>query len=85
MTFFVANLCATFNIALLQCPTTIVPFFGDQMFWGERVHARGVGPAPIPADQFTLPKLIDAIQFMVDPKVNFFCSLVVINCDKFLK
>ncbi|CAN6227347.1 unnamed protein product [Urochloa humidicola] len=24
------------------CPTTIVPFFGDQPFWGDRVHARGV-------------------------------------------
>ncbi|XP_076930962.1 sterol 3-beta-glucosyltransferase UGT80A2-like isoform X2 [Bidens hawaiensis] len=52
------------------CPTTIVPFFGDQPFWGERVHARGVGPSPIPVDQFTLPKLVDAIKFMLDPKVK---------------
>ncbi|XVF32246.1 hypothetical protein REPUB_Repub17cG0064900 [Reevesia pubescens] len=52
------------------CPTTIVPFFGDQPFWGERVHARGVGPPPIPVDEFSLPKLIDAIQFMLDPKVK---------------
>ncbi|KAF5480961.1 hypothetical protein F2P56_001663 [Juglans regia] len=51
------------------CPTTVVPFFGDQPFWGERVHARGVGPAPIPVDEFTLPKLVDAIKFMLDPKV----------------
>ncbi|PQM42747.1 sterol 3-beta-glucosyltransferase UGT80A2 [Prunus yedoensis var. nudiflora] len=27
--------------------TTIVPFYGDQPFWGERVHARGMGPAPV--------------------------------------
>ncbi|KAL6968070.1 sterol 3beta-glucosyltransferase [Sarracenia purpurea var. burkii] len=52
------------------CPTTIVPFFGDQPFWGDRVHARGVGPAPIPIDEFSLPKLIDAILFMLDPKVK---------------
>ncbi|KAM1003641.1 hypothetical protein EV1_003896 [Malus domestica] len=52
------------------CPTTIVPFFGDQPFWGERVHARGVGPAPIAVDQFSLPKLVDAINFMLDPKVK---------------
>ncbi|KAJ8553011.1 hypothetical protein K7X08_020404 [Anisodus acutangulus] len=52
------------------CPTTIVPFFGDQPFWGERVHARGVGPLPIPADQFTLDKLVDAIKFMLDPQVK---------------
>lgn len=52
-----------------QCPTTVVPFFGDQPFWGERVHARGVGPVPIPVDDFSLEKLVDAIRFMLDPKV----------------
>ncbi|XP_057964744.1 sterol 3-beta-glucosyltransferase UGT80A2-like [Malania oleifera] len=52
------------------CPTTIVPFFGDQPFWGERVHARGVGPAPIPVEEFSLPKLVDAINFMLDPEVK---------------
>ncbi|KAK8573323.1 hypothetical protein V6N13_100125 [Hibiscus sabdariffa] len=52
------------------CPTTIVPFFGDQPFWGDRVHARGVGPPPIPVDEFSLPKLVHAINFMLDPKVK---------------
>ncbi|KAH9734528.1 sterol 3-beta-glucosyltransferase ugt80a2 [Citrus sinensis] len=52
------------------CPTTIVPFFGDQPFWGERVHARGLGPAPIPVEEFSLDKLVDAIRFMLDPKVK---------------
>ncbi|KAK4573358.1 hypothetical protein RGQ29_031357 [Quercus rubra] len=52
------------------CPTTIVPFFGDQPFWGDRVNARGVGPPPIPIDEFTLPKLVDSINFMLDPKVK---------------
>ncbi|KAL5562065.1 hypothetical protein UlMin_031812 [Ulmus minor] len=52
------------------CPTTIVPFFGDQPFWGEQVHARGVGPAPIPVEEFSLVKLIDAINFMLDPEVK---------------
>ncbi|XP_031405285.1 sterol 3-beta-glucosyltransferase UGT80A2 [Punica granatum] len=52
------------------CPTTIVPFFGDQPFWGERVHARGVGPPPIPVEEFSLPKLVDAINFMLDPPVK---------------
>ncbi|KAL0390851.1 UNVERIFIED_CONTAM: Sterol 3-beta-glucosyltransferase UGT80A2 [Sesamum calycinum] len=50
------------------CPTTIIPFFGDQPFWGERVHARGVGPPPIPVDEFSLKKLVDAINFMLDPR-----------------
>ncbi|KAK3415903.1 hypothetical protein EUGRSUZ_H01372 [Eucalyptus grandis] len=52
------------------CPTTIIPFFGDQTFWGEQVYARGVGPAPIPVDDFSLEKLIAAIRFMLDPKVK---------------
>nr|GEV33293.1 sterol 3-beta-glucosyltransferase UGT80A2-like isoform X1 [Tanacetum cinerariifolium] len=52
------------------CPTTIVPFFGDQPFWGDRVHSRGVGPPPIPVDQFTLNKLVNAIKFMLNPKVK---------------
>ncbi|GMH02524.1 hypothetical protein Nepgr_004363 [Nepenthes gracilis] len=52
------------------CPTTVVPFFGDQPFWGERVHARGVGPPPIPVDEFSLPKLVDAIKFMLEPKIK---------------
>ncbi|KAJ8899047.1 hypothetical protein K2173_010043 [Erythroxylum novogranatense] len=52
------------------CPTTIVPFFGDQPFWGDRVHARGVGPPPIPVDEFSFSKLVDAINFMLDPEVK---------------
>ncbi|KAL9233480.1 hypothetical protein vseg_008476 [Gypsophila vaccaria] len=52
------------------CPTTIVPFFGDQPFWGERVHAKGVGPSPIPIEDFCLEKLVSAIHFMQDPKVK---------------
>ncbi|KAG6592862.1 Sterol 3-beta-glucosyltransferase UGT80A2, partial [Cucurbita argyrosperma subsp. sororia] len=52
------------------CPTTVVPFFGDQPFWGDRVHARGVGPPPIPVDEFSLPRLVNAINYMLDPKVK---------------
>lgn len=64
-----------------QCPTTIIPFFGDQPFWGERVHARGVGPPPIPVDEFSLKKLVDAINFMLDPKVFLFLTF----CFAFLR
>ena len=55
-----------------QCPTTIVPFFGDQPFWGERVHAKGIGPSPIPIEEFCLEKLVAAIRFMQNPKVIMF-------------
>ncbi|MCL7036258.1 hypothetical protein MKW94_007981 [Papaver nudicaule] len=52
------------------CPTTIVPFFGDQLFWGKQVHARGVGPAPIPVQKLTQKKLTDAINFMLVQEVK---------------
>lgn len=52
------------------CPTTIIPFFGDQPFWGEKVHAKGVGPQPIPVHQFSLERLVDAITFMLHGEVK---------------
>nr|CAB3474910.1 unnamed protein product [Digitaria exilis] len=48
----------------------VVPFFGDQFFWAERVHARGVGPAPIPIAALTVEALSNAIRFMLDPEVK---------------
>ncbi|TDZ39681.1 Sterol 3-beta-glucosyltransferase UGT80B1 [Colletotrichum spinosum] len=44
-------------------PTTIVPFFGDQPFWGAVVADAGAGPAPIPYRSLTSQKLIHAIQY----------------------
>nr|BAK01487.1 predicted protein [Hordeum vulgare subsp. vulgare] len=52
------------------CPTTVVPFFGDQFFWGEIVHARGVGPVPIRVTELTTEALSNAIRFMLDPEVK---------------
>ncbi|KAJ6306821.1 hypothetical protein OIU78_022018 [Salix suchowensis] len=52
------------------CPTTIVPFFGDQFFWGDRVHQKGLGPAPIPIAKLSVEKLSNAIRFMLEPEVK---------------
>lgn len=41
------------------------------------MHARGVGPAPIPVDDFSLEKLVDAIRFMLDPKVCRRCDQIL--------
>jgi sterol 3beta-glucosyltransferase len=43
-------------------PSIVTPFFGDQPFWGRRVHALGVGPAPIPRRRLTAERLATAIQ-----------------------
>ncbi|GLU16516.1 hypothetical protein SLE2022_329470 [Rubroshorea leprosula] len=52
------------------CPTTIVPFFGDQFFWGDRVHQKGLGPEPIPISQLNVENLSNAIRFMLQPEVK---------------
>ena len=44
------------------CPTIICPFFGDQPYWGRRVHALGVGSKPIPQKKMTVEKLATAIR-----------------------
>eukprot|EP01006_Ploeotia_vitrea_P051690 TRINITY_DN67589_c1_g1_i1.p1 TRINITY_DN67589_c1_g1~~TRINITY_DN67589_c1_g1_i1.p1 ORF type:complete len:688 (-),score=58.50 TRINITY_DN67589_c1_g1_i1:131-1915(-) len=48
-------------------PTVIVPFFGDQFFWGDIVHRRKAGPAPIPAKDLTADSLAAAIRFALEP------------------
>ncbi|XP_072998610.1 sterol 3-beta-glucosyltransferase UGT80B1 isoform X1 [Typha latifolia] len=52
------------------CPTTIIPFFGDQFFWGDRIHGKGVGPAPIPISEFNVERLSNAIRYMLEPEVK---------------
>lgn len=44
-------------------PTAIIPFFGDQPFWGAMVAAAGAGPAPIPYKHLTASALTEAIRF----------------------
>ncbi|KAH7144690.1 hypothetical protein DER46DRAFT_672339 [Fusarium sp. MPI-SDFR-AT-0072] len=51
-------------------PTTIVPFFGDQPFWGNMVHAGGAGPAPIPFKVLDSNNLAEAIQFCLTPEAS---------------
>ena len=42
-------------------PTVIVPFFGDQPFWGAMVAKAGAGPSPIPSKQLASDNLSAAI------------------------
>ena len=44
------------------CPTVICPFFGDQPFWGDRVHKLGVGSKPIPHKKLTVENLSVALK-----------------------
>lgn len=49
-------------------PTTIVPFFGDQPFWGDMVANAGAGPRPIPHASLSTENLSAAIQFCLTPE-----------------
>lgn len=48
-------------------PTVIVPFFGDQPFWGAMVAKAGAGPHPIPHKSLTSDNLAEAIKFALEP------------------
>ncbi|EAU29286.1 conserved hypothetical protein [Aspergillus terreus NIH2624] len=48
-------------------PTTIVPFFGDQPFWGQLVALNKAGPSPIPYTKLTAERLAEAIRFCLEP------------------
>lgn len=49
-------------------PSVIIPFFGDQPFWGRRIAELGVGPNPIPRAKLTSERLAHAIQQAVADK-----------------
>lgn len=52
----------------LSKPTVVVPFFGDQPFWGAMIARAGAGPIPVPSKQLTADKLADAILDALKPK-----------------
>jgi sterol 3beta-glucosyltransferase len=53
-------------------PSIVIPFFGDQLFWGQRVAKLGVGTAPIPRKKLTVELLAQAIhQAVTDPVMRY--------------
>jgi len=52
-------------------PTVVVPHMADQPFWGQRIHALGVGPRPIPRPRLTAENLGKAIRLAAaDPAMR---------------
>ncbi|ROW17677.1 hypothetical protein VPNG_00595 [Cytospora leucostoma] len=49
----------------LKCgrPTVVVPFFGDQYFWGSMIAGAKAGPEPIPYKQLSAEKLAEGIKY----------------------
>lgn len=51
-------------------PTVVVPFFGDQMFWGREISEAGAGPTPVPFKEMTAESLAASIEFALEPEVQ---------------
>ncbi|KIW11297.1 hypothetical protein PV08_10597 [Exophiala spinifera] len=51
-------------------PSVVVPFFGDQHFWGQVVYTAGCGPKPIPFLQLTPEKLASQISAALEPVIK---------------
>jgi UDP:flavonoid glycosyltransferase YjiC (YdhE family) len=52
------------------CPTFVVPFFGDQPFWGDMIAQAGAGPKPISHRLLSSQNFVDAIQFCLEPEAK---------------
>ncbi|KDN62562.1 putative glycosyltransferase family 28 domain-containing protein [Colletotrichum sublineola] len=50
--------------------TVVVPFFGDQPFWGQMIARAGAGPAPVPFKEMTAETLAASITFALKPEVQ---------------
>jgi UDP:flavonoid glycosyltransferase YjiC (YdhE family) len=49
-------------------PSFIVPFFADQFFWGNRLHAMGLSPAPVAHRALSVDALAAAMETMVSSR-----------------
>ncbi|KAI1496912.1 hypothetical protein F5X99DRAFT_398827 [Biscogniauxia marginata] len=54
----------------LKCgkPTMVVPFFGDQHFWGPMVANAGAGPEPVPYKELSAESLAQGIKYCLTDK-----------------
>lgn len=57
-------------------PSIVVPFLGDQPFWGRRVQELGVGPPPVPHRQLTPAHLAQSIELACDRRVRARAALL---------
>jgi UDP:flavonoid glycosyltransferase YjiC (YdhE family) len=51
-------------------PTVVVPFFGDQPFWGAMINRAGAGPKPIPNKELNAENLAAAITEALKPETK---------------
>ncbi|KKA30686.1 hypothetical protein TD95_004632 [Thielaviopsis punctulata] len=63
-------------------PTAIIPFFGDQPFWGQVVAAQGAGPMPIRHRELTAVNLAEAIRVCLKPETQIAAQKIAAAMSK---
>lgn len=58
------------------CPTVVVPFFGDQSFWGDIVAAAGTWPSTIPHGFLNANNLTKAIAYCLTDETKVAARLL---------
>ncbi|KAI9097094.1 UDP-Glycosyltransferase/glycogen phosphorylase [Phlyctochytrium arcticum] len=51
-------------------PTIVVPFFGDQPFWGSMVASQRAGPPPLPFKRLTADRLAQCFEFAISDEAQ---------------
>ncbi|CAN8096391.1 unnamed protein product [Discula destructiva] len=68
----------------LKCgkPIMVVPFFGDQFFWGSMIDEAKAGPAPVPYKQLSAQKLADGIKYLLTNEAQMNAQSLASNIEK---
>ncbi|KAG4440404.1 hypothetical protein IFR05_004097 [Cadophora sp. M221] len=68
----------------LKCgkPSMIVPFFGDQMFWGAMIGEAGAGAKPVPHKELTVDKLADGIKQCLTEEARKGAEKIALDIEK---
>lgn len=51
------------------CPSVVLPFMDEQLFWAKQLQALGLAGSPLPAKKVTAASLAKAIRTVLDSKV----------------
>lgn len=68
----------------LKCgkPTMVVPFFGDQHFWGSMIDRAKAGPEPVPYKHLSAEKLAEGIKFCLTEEAQKNAQVIAKEIEK---
>ncbi|CAK7199056.1 hypothetical protein SEUCBS139899_001724 [Sporothrix eucalyptigena] len=68
----------------LKCglPIMVVPFFGDQYFWGSMIEKSKVGPKPVPYKRLTAERLADGIKYLLGEEARDAAQTIAKSIEK---